>query len=287
MNPGDDIRLLDAGGAAGEPPTGFARRAVELPVRDEVLRLAVDVPDRPIRLAEIVPLVYAIDDRLMVIYLRQIGAYHKPIFCRKGCIACCGSYLIVFSPAEMYYQVERLASLPPAEARPVWDRLEQTARLAEETGLIDRLKAAEPHEKPLDLIEQWWRQQDDRSCCFLRDGDCGIYPHRFVVCREFYSHTPPESCAACEAARMATPLSLVNTLWQLEQRLTGESGGALSLPLMKLWAEVRTAEARRTWPADRVVEELFDCLAETAAEAGRLTTGAVVERPDPPAPAGD
>ena len=93
------IRLLTQAQEDSGPPPPFVRRSVDLPVRDEILHVACDVPDRPMRLAEIVPFVHEIDDRLMAMYLRQAAEEGLTIFCRKGCDACCHRYLVVFSPA--------------------------------------------------------------------------------------------------------------------------------------------------------------------------------------------
>ena len=286
--PSPGIRLLDPADRAegGDPPAGFVRRRVDLPVRDEVLPIAVDVPDRPMRLAEAVPLVYAIDDRLIGMYLRHAEQAGREIYCKKGCGVCCTRYLIVYSPAEMYHVMDVIEQMPPGRQRPIRDWLEQMARLARQTGLIDRLTHAGPDEKPLDMIEKWWFEQGRTRCPFLQDDSCGIYAHRFVACREFYSHSGPEHCEHLQTIRMPTPLSAIDVLWQLEDRLTAAGGGVLTLPLMKLWADVRTEEARRTWPAVEIVDPLFAILAETARQAQRLTTGATVNPPadlsDPP-----
>lgn len=276
------LQLLDdEQQAAGAPAGPLVRRSVDLPVRQEVLHVATDVPDRPVRLAEIVPLVHQIDERLVAIYLRHARHSHREVFCRKGCSFCCDKCLIVYSPAEMYYICEVLRSLPREMQRHVGAWLEGTADKARQTGLIDRLRGLSADDKPLDIIERWWREQDDTACPFLTDGACGIYAHRFVICREYYSQAPPDYCARMVTARMPVPLNLIDVLWQLEQRLTGKPCGALSLPFMKLWADLLTAEAARTWPALEMVEALFAILSEAATAAQRLGGSAFVPPPEP------
>jgi len=281
MDAQDSIRLLTPAQESDAPPAGFVRRGVDLPVRSDTLHVVCDVPARPMRLAEIVPLVHEIDDRLTAIYLRQAAEQKLRIYCRKGCDACCHRYLVVFSPAEMYYQIERIESLPEDRRRGVRQWLRRTAEMARSTGLIERLNDLAADEKPLAIIKDWWLSRDDGTCPFLLDAACGIHPHRFIACREHYSHSPPECCARVQINRMSTPLTLINSLWQLEQALTGEPGGVLTLPLMKLWAEVRAAEAKRTWPAVEMVDRLFGIFAETAAAAQRLGAGVTVDRPEP------
>ena len=280
MNTSPDIRLLDESAeTAGPPPEGFVRRQAALPVRDDTLDLVVDVPDRPMRLAEIVPLVCDLDDRLMAIYLRQAAAQGRPVFCEKGCSVCCHcGYLILYSPAEMYYLMEALDARDDEWAAAVRHRLDEMAAAARQSGLIERLHRLEPGDRPLDIIEQWWIEQDDHRCPFLADGICSNYPRRFIACREHYSHAPPKCCEKRQPSRVPMPLNLINALWQVEQELTGEPGGALSLPLMALWAEARQAEARRSWPAVEMVDRLLEILERSAAEAA-LRRGTVVVPP--------
>ena len=277
----DAIRILDAAGEAADPPAGFVRRVVVLPVRDEALRVAADVPDRPMRLAEVVPLVHAIDDRLMAVYLRHAAEQRREIFCRKGCSACCERFLIIFSPAEMYYVRERMDSLPADGRRRIEAWLGDKLAAARRTGLIERLGDLRPGEDAMDVIERWWRDQDATACPFLVDGACGIYEHRFVACREYYSHAPATNCARRATARMPIPLNLVNLLWRLEQRLTGRPTGAVSLPFMGMWAELRREEAQQTWPAVEMVDALLGILTDTADAARQLSAGATVDREEP------
>ena len=283
----DAVRLLDASAEAQSPPAGHVRRCVDLPVRDDVLHIAADVAVRDIRLAEIVPFVRRADDRLMEVYLRQLPAQAKEVYCRRGCGVCCQVYLIVLSPAEMYYQMEMIESLGPDERRRVTEWLAAAGLRARQDGLIDRLRSCGPADKPLDIVDKWWQTQPpaDRTCPFLNvaAGACAYYADRFIACREHYSHNPPERCAKLQTDRMATPLTLINSLWQLEGRLAGEGGGVIELPLMKLWADARRTDAARTWPAVEVVDRLFEILVETAVDAQRLRASAVVERDDGPA----
>ena len=277
-----EIRLLDGGESSEYPPAGSDRLRMDLPVLDEVLPLTIDVPQREIRLAEIVPLIRAIDDRVVPVYLRAAAAEGRTIYCRKGCNGCCDRYLIICSPAEMYYQMEFIEAMPPDRRSAVRGWLDRLAALAGECGLPQRLSDVPEGERPLDLVEEWWLEQGMDVCPFHAGDGCGSYPQRFLACREHHAESPPENCVAHRTRRMRVPLTLVPVPCELEERLTGEPGGAVSLPLMKLWSDARQAEARRTWPAREVVECLLEILDEDAAKAQQLSTGAVVYRPEPP-----
>jgi len=279
-NERDAIRVVDPGQVSDGPPAGFFRREIDLPVRQEVLHVAFDVPDRPLRLAEAAPLVWAIDDRVMAVHLRHAREQDREVFCRKGCWACCERFLIVLSPAEMYAIHELIDTFEPERKQRVETWFDEKFEQARRTGLVDHLRSLPAGTDPLDVIEQWWRDQPDTECVFLdrEEGSCSIYPYRFIACREYCSMLPPSYCARRATARLAIPLNLINVLWQLEQRLTGEPTGAVSLPFLAMWVGLRAEQALRTWPAREMINALLAILADTAAAAQHLTTGTVVAR---------
>ncbi len=280
MSDTQPIRLLEATpGPEDRAPEGFVRRRLDLPVRDDILTIAADVPQRDMPLAEIVPLTYAIDDRLVALYLRQAAEAGKPVHCGPGCAACCSNYLPVLSPAEMYHLPAKLDLLdaPSRQGARAW--LARMAEDARATGLIATLRACGPSDAPLDIVRDWWLHRDDHTCPFLAADRCAIYPLRFICCREHLSHSPPRACAQRDAAVMPLPVNLANALWQLEAELTGQPAGALSLPLLDLWAEVRADEAGRTFAAVEMVDRLVGILARAAAEAGTWRGGTPSARP--------
>lgn len=288
MNDNSPIRLLDEsprgdGQAAGPPSTGFVRRQVDLPIRDDLLRVELDVAeDSEARLVDVVGIIRHIDDRVIRSCLAQAAGEGVVPLCRRGCSPCCQSYLLVLSPAEMYYQMELLDSL---EASLATGARAWFARFADEfrrSGLLERLRNLAPDDRPLDIIQEWFNRQEDRDCPFL-DGDegvCRIYEDRFICCREFHSLRPPTDCARHQTSRLAITPSLLDVPCDLEARLTCEPVGAITMPDLQLWYEIRSAEATRTWPAVLVAEELLDCLAGAAAQSQLLRTSVAV---DPPA----
>jgi len=279
MTEAERIRLVDEAAGGEEPPPGFVRRRVDLPVRDEVLRLAADVPCRAVRLAEIVPLVYEATDRLMAIYLRDAREQSRTVYCRKGCGVCCNRYLIVLAPTEVDYLMETIESLPPGRRGEVRAWLSGAAALAEASGLHQRLDGLGPKDDPADVVAEWWLAQEMLKCPFPAGGLCTIYPHRFIACREHYSYVPPECCARREPSRMPAPISFRIGLRLAEERLTGRPAEWVALPLVKVSAERRAPQAGQTWPAAEVVEAVFAAFSETAADAQRLRGRAVVARP--------
>jgi Fe-S-cluster containining protein len=290
MNDNSPIRLLDDspvsdGQAVTPPQPGFIRRQVELPVRDDLLHVVLDVvEDSTVRLAEVVPVIRRIDDRIIRTCLAQAAEDDKEVFCRKGCQACCHSYLLLLSPAEMYYQMELLDRLEPPRAEGARQWFARHAAEIRRSGLLARLRDLGPDDRPMDMIEQWWNFQEGTTCPFLDvdEGICSIYEDRFICCREFHSLRPPADCARHETSRLAITPSLLDMPCDIEARLTGQPVGAISMPDLLLWYEIRTAEAARAWAAPLLADELLATLADTASQAQLLRASATVDRPPEP-----
>jgi len=288
MNEDSPIHLLDEppqddGQVAAAPRHGFVRRQVDLPIRDELLRVVLDVAeDSEARLVDAVGIIRHVDDRVIRSCLAQAAREGIEPLCRRGCHPCCESYLLLLSPAEMYYQMELLDSL---EASLATGARAWFARFADEirrSGLLERLRNLATGDRPLDIIQEWFNRQEDRACPFLdvAEGVCRIYEDRFICCREFHSLRPPADCARHQTSRLAITPSLLDVPCDLEARLTGEPVGAITMPDLQLWYEIRTTEAARTWPAVLVADELLACLVAAAAQSQLLRTSVSV---DPPA----
>lgn len=290
MNDNSPIRLLDdsprdGGQVAAPPRPGFVRRQVDLPVRDDRLHVVLDVAeDSTARLAEVVPVIRRIDDRIVRMCLAQAAEEGREPLCRRGCQPCCQSYLLVLSPAEMYYQMELLDSLEAPLAAGARQWFVRHAAEIRRSGLLDRLRNLGPRDRPLDIIQQWFNRQEGRTCPFLdvAEGVCRIYEDRFICCREFHSLRPPADCARHETSRLAITPSLLDVPCDLEARLTGQPVGAITMPALQLWYEIRTVEAARTWPAPHLADELLAALAGAAGQAQLLRASVTVERPAKP-----
>ncbi len=72
---------------AASAPTG--KVDAELSIKDQPLRVSVNVPDEPIGLSEIVPLARQLADEIVRRTVANIRREGKSISCRKRCTACC------------------------------------------------------------------------------------------------------------------------------------------------------------------------------------------------------
>ena len=71
----------------------------------------IDVSDEPMRLSEIVPLLHDLASKAVELALKRAQREGKVISCKAGCGVCC-CQLVPIAPAEVFYMVEKLMSMP-------------------------------------------------------------------------------------------------------------------------------------------------------------------------------
>jgi len=255
------IELVDEAAAAGGPAGGAVRVEAELPLPDEVLKIAADVPDRRARLIDLVPVARSICDRIVAMAAAGSEAAGKPISCRKGCNACC-SLLLGTSEPEAFCLIEDMKRLPERARSRILDGFVALGQMAEETGLYEALKAeaADPA-AAMDRCKKWWRQVR-RDCPILRDGACSMYQSRPTACREFLVTSAPALCASYQETRMAIPVRMYQVLARLSDELQGRQTleNFVFLPTLLRWYAGRSTQGERTWRGPMMVERFFETL---------------------------
>ncbi len=91
-----------------------------------------------------------------------------PVACKPGCSWCCYQ-LVPVSVPEILRIVSFLQDLPPQESASIGERLRSLDRATR--GLTSQQRVGIP-----------------KSCAYLRDGECSIYPVRPLACAEFTSY---------------------------------------------------------------------------------------------------
>lgn len=91
-----------------------------------------------------------------------------PVACGPGCSWCCYQ-LVAVSVPETLRIVSFLRDLPPSEAATTADRVRSLDRATR--GITSQQRVGIP-----------------KSCAYLRDGECAIYPVRPLACAEFTSY---------------------------------------------------------------------------------------------------
>ncbi len=253
---------------AASTPTG--KVDAELSIKDQPLRVSVNVPHEPIGLSEIVPLARQLADEIVRRTVANIRREGKSISCRKRCTACC-SYLVPLSVPELF----RLrAELPVMSAR-----LGPSVASRFETA-IERIMESDPPDVPSPLMEPdgtetpaaeaagRWYAQLRLECPLLAGGACMIHSHRPIVCREHIVTSSPKWCSGFQPGRgqiAAMPVCISHSLTKLTAETEGTPAESVMLPLAPLWIESNRDRTERTWAGRILIERFLEIVQEQAA----------------------
>jgi Fe-S-cluster containining protein len=152
--------------------------------------LSIEVPDLPMSLAEVVPLLHAICNKCVEMACAHPGPDEK-VRCSRGCGSCCRQVVPVSIP-ELLFLRTCLAELPPARRDRYQSRLESVVHAMQKDGVLSALQNAGSGQEALSAAQSYFNQGLD--CPFLEDGACSIHPVRPFACREFNAISPPELC---------------------------------------------------------------------------------------------
>jgi len=237
------IRIVDdAAGPRARPPAGSARLGVDLPVFDQTVRIVADVPDRPLRMSDAVPLAREVCDRVVAAAIRHGEAVGEPVSCSRGCSACCETPVLISAP-EAFRLIADIASQAGDRGR----RVKAALAAAEK-----RLAAPGP---------------PAHACPLLAGHVCTIRAFRPCVCRAFLATSPPELCDTRERRVMPLSVDVPLALRRWAAELDDDASGPVLLSAVVSWSGENRARGRRTWPGPHMVRRLFDALSATAQES--------------------
>ena len=239
----------------------------------------INVANAQARLSDMVPLARTLSTKLVMAMLDRLSARGKCVACRKGCSACCSSYLVPLSVPEAFRLAEELSAMPASEGRTLMQSSLDTARIILDHMPMD-FKMGESEEANNGI---WLRQLGDwyaglgLACPFLSDGLCVLYEQRPMACREYLV---TRSAICCDAAstdepdKVKMPFSVLECLGQLTAELEQSDVEAVILPLALPWAQENVERSKRTWPAVTVVKRFVEILQATAEDSASAPVAA-------------
>lgn len=166
---------------------------LELTVCDRTIQAEVPIPNQPMRVADLLPVLLAFDSALVGMAADKSESDGVKISCREGCGACCRQ-IVPIAEAEAVYIAELVAALPPPRQAHVRERFrEALAALGAE--FVERLRDTSKY-KELAARRQLGEEYFSRAvpCPFLEEERCTIYQHRPMRCREYLVVSPAENC---------------------------------------------------------------------------------------------
>jgi Fe-S-cluster containining protein len=227
------------------------------------LRATLPLPDRPLRLSELVPLLLQIDGQVVDRALRHAAHAGRPVACGPGCGACCRELVPVSIP-EAFAVTAAYAVLETDHRRRVTERFATVAATLERhPELADWIQtpAADDHAVKATAHRYFDLQL---PCPFLEDENCSIHRHRPSVCREFNVSSPPALCRdpiANPVESIPSPVQLSNILAHAHAHLYEQpTPQLLPLSLVPRWVADHPELDRLAWPADTLLRDLVSAM---------------------------
>jgi Fe-S-cluster containining protein len=259
-----------------------------LRVGGEQVRLRARIPQGPITLVELLPVLWSLTELTTGVAARAAAGMGRPVRCGPSCGACCRQ-LVPIAPAEALALREVVAEMEPQRRAAVEGRFAAAAARLHASGLADRLGATAPGAgtptgQPAAMTPDRRRDAGLRyfglgiPCPFLEQESCGIHPHRPLACREYLVSSDPSHCSrpsADDVAVIDLPRRLSMLLITLGAELSPDQPRWLPMTFA-LAPQVFDAEAvgdtRR--PGPELFERVVSWLVHGRAETGTPGQGA-------------
>jgi len=234
--------------------------ALDLPTPHGAIRGTLPLPDRPVRLSEIVPVAVGIGGQVVAQALRRAADDGRPTTCGPACGACCRQLVPVSAP-EAFAVSAALGALTPDHHTRVNARLSATAEaLAAHPDLLSRLMtpAADDATAAATAHDYFALQL---PCPFLEEESCSFHRFRPSICREHNVSSPPTLCGdpfANPVKPIAIPVRLSEILARAHAHLYALPAPLLlPLSLAPTWVADHPDLDRLAWPADRLLPDLI------------------------------
>ena len=221
--------------------------------------LSIEVPDIPMRLSEVVPLLFELCNKCVEMACEHLKPEEK-VTCSKGCGICCRQVVPVSVPEAMFLH-SYLDRLPTERREHFQSRLKTIADSSRRNGILPALENAGSDHEAIAAAEAYFNQ--GYECPFLEEGVCSIHAVRPFACREFNAVSDPELCENPFENRVRK-VPVVPKMTSVAARFAAKmlAERPVLLPLITLYAVVEVqSEAENHFPGIRLFETLLDSFA--------------------------
>jgi Fe-S-cluster containining protein len=229
------------------PETHIIKVTVETP--DGALPPAkVAISNEPLRLSDLVDAMHALTSGVVALAVAREAREGRTLSCKAGCGVCC-CQLVPLAPAEAFYMVERLLTLPEAERQSILERFRANeARLAE-TGLLGQINSLGATDDQNRVACAYMEQR--LPCPFLVDQSCSIHAWRPIACREYNVTSSPLLCTdpfRNDVAAIKLHRRMSEGLARFCAQAAGLPLGLVPMPRLFAYYEAHKEASTRTWP---------------------------------------
>lgn len=241
-------------------------QAPSFPVRVDVsvdglkVRIEERIPDRPVRLDELLPALSSIDDRLIDAAVARLEATGKRISCARGCSACCRVQPVPVTPPEASALARLVEALPEPRRGVVRSAFAAAVERLRAAGLYDAYMRRDPdltHAAAVAISRRYMTLSF--TCPFLADDACSIYADRPFVCRQYLVTSPPDLCAAPldnPVQPVRAPAAFATAMLQAGEALLGRAQYTVPLILALEYERANRVDLERTYDARVAIEQV-------------------------------
>jgi len=245
--------------AERSPVAGQRTFALDLQTPNGAVRGTLPLPDRPVRLSEIVPVAMGIGGQVVAQALRRAADDGRPVTCGPACGACCRQ-LVPVSVPEAFAVTAAVGALPPDLRERVTERFAATAEtLAARPDRHARLMRPPPDDAAAAATARDYFALEV-PCPFLEEESCSFHRFRPSICREHNVSSPPALCRdpfANPVEPIPSPLRLSEVLARAHAHLYAlPAPRLLPLSLAPTWVADHPDLDRLAWPAGRLLTDL-------------------------------
>jgi len=253
------IRDITGPGAAPQDRISMSHPLrITLTVNGRPVTASAAAPPERARLDQVLPALRALDDAVIDRAVRDHETPQRRVTCAKGCSACCEAQPVPITPPEAYALARLVAGLPQPRQRQVRAAFAAAAERLRGAGLFDAYMRNRQ-----DMTAEAARETTVRyfglriACPFLVDHACSIYAERPFVCRQYLVTTAPALCADPlnqPVAPVPMPVRFASAMLATAEATLGTPQYTVPLVLALAYAEEKTDELERTFPAKTLVE---------------------------------
>ena len=242
-------------------PAGSKTFTIALETPDGKLPpVAITVPDIPLGLADMVPFIFGLDDRVVDLAVRQAAKAGGGVSCKSGCGQCCRQLVPVSAP-EAIYIMETVFSEGNSRSGVYKDRFSEIRDRLEKDGFWPKLMHIDPAKDQSALAAEYWLRRI--PCPFLLNDSCSIYSARPCICREYNVTSSPKLCADLLSAgvrRIKIHQKMTTALAKTAGLLLSCPPELIPLTIIPQWYEEHRDLAEMSWMGVGLFDLLLECI---------------------------
>jgi Fe-S-cluster containining protein len=226
---------------------------VVISVNGRPVRIETRVPDRKVRLDELLPALRTIDDRLIDAVVETVEANGERVSCAKGCSTCCRAQPVPVTPPEAFALASLVERLPEPRRAKVRAGFAAAAERLRAAGLYDTYMRRDPaltREAARAVARRYFALSI--ACPFLEDDACSIYADRPFVCRQYLVTSPPDLCQSPldnPVKPVRAPAAFATAMLAVGKTLSGRAQYTVPLVLALDCARESRTDLARTYDA--------------------------------------